>query len=92
MRAAAITPAKPLGAFVARFPNDDSLPRETAGSASASHFSRPAQRSLALRPAWSPNRPRRPFIEVLQPRSLPPSDAPIATGGSDSCRAGFAPA
>ena len=31
-------------------------------------------------------------IEVLQPKSLPPSTAPIATGRSDSCRAGFAPA
>ena len=29
---------------------------------------------------------------VLQPKSLPPSTAPIATGWSDSCRAGFAPA
>ena len=31
-------------------------------------------------------------IEVLQPMSLPPSSAPTATGWSDSCRAGFAPA
>ena len=39
------------------------------------------------------DRPRRPFIvEVLQPMSLPPSSAPTATGWSDSCRAGFAPA
>ena len=29
---------------------------------------------------------------VLQSKSLPPSTAPIATGWSDSCRAGFAPA
>ena len=29
---------------------------------------------------------------VLQPKSLPPSTAPIATGWSDTCRAGFAPA
>ena len=46
-----------------------------------------------LRPAWSLNRPRRPFaIEVLQTMSLPPSSAPTVTGWSDSCRAGFAPA
>ena len=32
------------------------------------------------------------YIEVLQSKSLPPSTAPIATGWSDSCRAGFAPA
>ena len=29
---------------------------------------------------------------ALQSKSLPPSTAPIATGWSDSCRAGFAPA
>ena len=63
------------------------------GSASASLVSRPAQRSLALQPVWSLNRPRRPFVVgVLRPMSLPPSSAPTATGWSDSCRAGFAPA
>ena len=31
-------------------------------------------------------------IEVLQTMSLPPPSAPTATGWSDSCRAGFAPA
>ena len=47
----------------------------------------------SLRPVWSLNRPRRPFVVgVLQPMSLPPSSAPTATGWSDSCRAGFAPA
>ena len=32
------------------------------------------------------------IVGVLQPMSLPPSSAPTATGWSDSCRAGFAPA
>ena len=32
------------------------------------------------------------YIGVLQTTSLPPSSAPTATGWSDSCRAGFAPA
>ena len=32
------------------------------------------------------------YIGVLQTMSLPPSSAPTATGWSDSCRAGFAPA
>jgi len=92
-RAAAITPAEPVGARVARFPTAGSLPRHMVGSASASLVSRPAQRSLALQPVWSPNRPRRPFVVgVLRPMSLPPSSAPTATGWSDSCRAGFAPA
>ena len=31
-------------------------------------------------------------VEVLRAISLPPSSAPTATGWSDSCRAGFAPA
>ena len=74
-------------------PASGSLPRDTVGSASALHVSRPARRSLALRPAWSPGRPRAACsIGVLQAMSLPPSPAPIATGWSDSCRAGFAPA
>ena len=93
MRAVATTPAESVGACVARFPTHASLPRQLGESASASIVSRPARRSLALPPAWSLGRPRRPFvIRVLQPMSLPPSSAPTATGWSDSCRAGFAPA
>ena len=93
MRAAATTPAEPADARVARFPAGGSLPRQKGGSASALLVSGPAQRSLALQPAWSLSRPRRPrYIGVLQAMSLPPSPAPIATGWSDSCRAGFAPA
>ena len=51
-------------------------------------------RQLAWRtPVWSLSRPRRPFfIEVLQTMLLPPPSAPTATGWSDNCRAGFAPA
>ena len=144
MRAAATTPAEPADARVARFPAAGSLPRQKGGSASALLVSGPARRSLALQPAWSLSRPRRPrciaslasrqhgsltsvrragrlphcyvsgparaftqlqpawslsrpgggarYIGVLQAMSLPPSPAPIATGWSDSCRAGFAPA
>ena len=93
MRAAATTPAEPADVRVARFPAGGSLPRQKGGSASALLVSGPAQRSLALQPAWSLSRPRRPrYIGVLQAMSLPPSPAPIATGWSDSCRAGFAPA
>ena len=47
----------------------------------------------ALRPVRSLSRPRRPFVTgVLRPMLLPPSSAPTATGWSDRCRAGFAPA
>ena len=91
--AAASTPAEPVGALVARFPTAVSLPRIVGGSASALSVSRPAQRSLALRPACSLNRP----LAILLHRSasvhsLPPCTAPTASGWSDSCRAGFAPA
>ena len=60
MRAAATTPAEPADARVARFPAGGSLPRQKGGSASALLVSGPAQRSLALQPAWSLSRPRRP--------------------------------
>ena len=87
------TPAKPVGARVARFPTAGSLPRFNGGSASALCVSRPARRLLALWPVGSLSRPRRPFvIGVLQTMLLPPPSAPIATAWSDSCRAGFAPA
>ena len=93
MRAAANTPAEPAGASVARFPARGSLPRIVGGSASAFDVSRPARRSLALRPAWSLSRPMATrVVGVLQAMSLPPSSAPTATGWNDSCRAGFAPA
>ena len=75
--------SRPLAAF----------PFLRRGSASALSVSGPARRLLALWPVWSLSRPRRPFvIGVLQTMLLPPSSAPTATGWSDSCRAGFAPA
>ena len=84
-------PAEPVGARVARFPTAGSLPRIPGGSASASLRYEACAAFTSLRPAWSLNRPGRPFvIGVLQPMSLPPSSAPTATGWSDSCRAGFA--
>ena len=107
MRAAANTPAEPVGACVVRFPTGDSLPRYQGGSASASNLSRPARltstpyRTLTGYPlpvslaharmvAKPPLAAR--YVGVLQTMSLPPSSAPTATGWSDSCRAGFAPA
>ena len=90
MRAAAITPAEPADARVARFSTDGSLPRYSGGSASALPVSRPAQRSLALRPAWSLSHPRRPVTPkcfsrsryLLQPLRLLPAGATVA--GRDS--------
>ncbi len=51
-----------------------------------SAFTHVAARTVAEPPSAAP------CTEVLQSMSLPPSTAPIATGWSDSCRAGFAPA
>ena len=93
MRAAANTPAGPAGALVAHFPASGSLPQRTGGSAPAFQVSRPAQRSLALRPAWSLDHPRRPVPPkcfercryLHHPLRLLPAGATV-------CRAGFAPA
>jgi len=75
----------------APFTCDSGLPHYVAGSASALHFSRPAQRSLVLRPACSPN-PIRTLYTGGFSRFVASTTAPIATGWSESCRAGFAPA
>ena len=87
VHAVASTPAETTGHFRSRplaVPVAGSLPRDSGGSASALTFSRPARRSLALRPARSLSRPRRPFFtEVLQSISLPPRTAPIATGWNE---------
>ena len=68
------------------------LPLVKGGSASASRVFGPAQRSLTFRPAWSLNLLRGLSTRVLQYMSSPPCTALAATGWSDSCRAGFAPA
>ena len=62
MHADAITPAenRPVLSSLSSQPVGG-LPLMTGGSASALTVSRPARRSLAFRPAWSLNRPRRPF-------------------------------
>ena len=90
VHAAATTPAGPLGASLVS-PSVIGLPRISGGSAPASPFSRPAQRSLALRPARSPSRLATLCTEGFS-RFVASATAPIATGRSDSCQAGFAPA
>jgi len=47
------------------------LPQTRDGSASASHLSRPAQTSFALRPDGSLNRPRRPLSRGSNPTGYP---------------------
>ena len=67
MHAVATTPAEPSGCASLASPQDSGLPRILGGSASASSFSRPAQRSLALRPACSPSPLQDPLHRRLQP-------------------------
>ena len=59
------------GACVDCFPVSHGLPRSLGGSASALSFSRPAQASLALRPARLLNRPRRPLSRGFDGASCP---------------------
>jgi hypothetical protein len=66
MRAATTTPVEPSGADLARLPDDGGLPRYYGGSASTLTLSRPAQCSLALRPAWPTAPQKGTFPGVLQ--------------------------
>ena len=59
------------GARVGCFPVPRGLPRISGGSASATSLSRPAQASLALRPAGSLNRPKAAFVARLRRGRLP---------------------
>jgi hypothetical protein len=70
---------------------DGGLPHLLAGSAPALGLSRPARRSLALRPANSLSRQAALSIEGFND-IVTSIAAPIATGWNDSCRAGIAPA
>jgi hypothetical protein len=65
------------GACVDCFPIPRGLPRFSAGSASATSLSRPAQASLALRPTGSLNRPRRPLSQGSGPSGCP--NEPLAS-------------
>ena len=84
MHAVTNTPVEPAGSVALFIPTSSGLPRMTGGSAPTLPFSRPAQRSLALRPACSLSRLTRPFVlGVFQQKSLPPLTAPTASGWSD---------
>src|SRR5262245_62310363 len=69
---------------------DGGLPHPFAGSAPTLPVSRPARRSLALRPVGSRSRPRRPFFLEGFGSIVTSTAAPIATGWSESCRVGIA--
>src|SRR5262249_30799699 len=93
--AVVITPVGPLGRFahgpayssLALVVSDVSLPRVSAGSAPTSIVSRPARRSLALRPARSPDRRAARCLEGSDV-FVPSTAAPIASGWSDPVAGG----
>jgi hypothetical protein len=60
-------PRQNLWVRVAHYPRDDSLPQNLGGSASALGFSRIAQRSLTLWPAYSSSHFHDPLHRRLQP-------------------------
>ena len=66
MHTVAITPAGPMETVRSYCLICISLPRNSGGSAPASPFSRPAQRSLSLRPARSPSRHSDPLHRRLR--------------------------
>ena len=67
-------------------PNSRRVGFRMSGFEACSAFTRVAARMLAKPPKAAR------FFGVLQTMSLPPSSAPTATGWSDSCRVGSAPA
>jgi hypothetical protein len=67
-----------------------SVTHASAGSALTLDFSRSAQRSLTLRPAYSPRRQATCFLEGFE-GFVTSTAAPIAIGWSDLCRVGIAP-
>ncbi len=100
MRAAAIAPARPAGASVARFPADDSLPHVTGGSALASScfeacsaFTRVAARMVAKPPQGRPVASKcfRPCRHLHDPLRLLPAGATVAGRDSHPLRDGAFP-
>src|SRR5438552_6055764 len=70
--------------------DDGGLPQMSAGSAPALTVSRPARRSLTLRPVCSRSRLATLCIEGSG-SVVTSAAAPIATGWSNSCQVGLAP-
>ena len=89
LHAVATTPAGPMERIRSYGSIHVGLPQITDGSAPALSVSRPAQRSLALRPACVLSRLSRPFfIGVFQRNLLPPLTAPTASGWNDQLPGG----
>src|SRR5216684_4286122 len=82
------TPVDRTGAC--RFlPDSCSLPRLTGGSASTSSLSRPAQASLALRPAESLARLKADFYPEASIRPVAQPDRSVASTSTDNYMGGF---
>ena len=91
MHADATTPAEPPDA-VAILSGGNGLPYKRGRSASAISFSRPAQRSLAFRPAWSLSHLKvTRYTRVLQRITLPPAPPWLLPAERPIGRVGFAP-
>src|ERR1700675_1537382 len=63
-------------------PSTSALPQISGGAAPALWFSRPVQRSLALRPADSPSRLVRPSTSEAPAALLPPPPLQLLPGGA----------
>ena len=72
--------------------NVGSLPRYSGGSTLALPFSRPARCSLHVTACMLAEPLKRPFYTGGFERFITSTLAPVATGWSDSCRAGLSPA
>jgi len=91
MHAIANTPAGPLDAVVVSS-SEGRLPRCYGGSAPAFSVSRPAQRSLTLRPPCSRSHHLWPVLPKYFNDFVASVAASVATGWTTRCRAGFTPA
>src|SRR5499433_4186573 len=92
LHAIAITPAGPMELVRSSFSIVSGLPCETVRSAPAIVVSGPAQRSLMLWPARSPNRQRDPFHRELRPLRCLHCRFDCYRVERTSSRAGLAPA
>jgi hypothetical protein len=89
LHAVATTPAGPMDRIRSYCSIVVGLPHITVGSAPALHFSRPAQRSLALQPADSPSRLMRPSTSEAPAALLPPPPLQLLPGGAIQFPGGF---
>ena len=81
-----------MDSFARTLPLACGFPRNDGGSAPALFFSRPAQRSLLLQPAYLPGRLKRPSSSEASVASLPPPLLRLLPGGANQFPGGTSPA